>query len=129
MNCKMQQIINIGSLFAKTDLTHKSLPIKTTYKFTKLIQAVDKELEFYKAQINSIVQNHAQLNADGTIVKTTDGNGIVFKEGEQAAASKELAELSGLDIELPDIEFTVDELDGLELTIEEFTYLMPFIKD
>ena len=39
-----------------------------------------------------------------------------------------MTQMNNLDVQIPDIYFTLDELEKLELTLEEMEILLPFIK-
>ena len=54
--------------------------------------------------------------------------GIKIKEGYQSECQKKIQEFNQLDVTIPDVYFTIEELESLNLTLFELEVLEPFIK-
>jgi hypothetical protein len=126
MKIKMFQVFRILDIY--TRVKGLKVPAKVAYKFNKLCIDLDADNKFYNEELNKILQQYANKNEDGSF-KRTEAGGIDIKEDQIEAAQKEIDGLYNLEVDTPDIKFTVDELDGLELSIEEFNVMLPFIKE
>ena len=126
MTIKMYQVFRILNIYK--EIKELKVPAKVAYKFNRLCAGLEGHCKFYDEQVNKIIQEYADREEDGTIKRTLDG-GIQVKEGQTAAAHKELNDLDDLDVEAPEIYFTVEELDGLNLSIADFNYMLPFIEE
>ena len=124
---KLYEILAFRSLYEKIKDT--SLPIKITYKLTKLFHRVQDELNFYQTEQYKILESIALKDDDGSYVYTEDGNGIKIKEGKEKECEEKMNELLNIDVIVDDIYFSLDELESLQLSIEDMNCLMPLIKE
>ena len=108
-------------------LSQKDLPFRLSYKVSKFLDKVEKDSQFYTEKLRNIVQKYALRDENGEII--VEGDNIKIAPFSLAAAEKELADLNDIDIEDPNIFFTLDEFEGLEIKPSELTGLLPFIKE
>ena len=125
MNVKMYQITDFPSLFSK--VKSQKLPFKTAYRLTLLAQEIQKHIDFYQESFRNLLMEYGKKDEQGNIMPTSDGQGVLLAEETMTEAYTKLAELRELDVELPDIKFSVDGFDNVEITAEEMMVLMPFI--
>ena len=71
--------------------------------------------------------NKQILLLKGMFIMLDDG-GVKIKEEYLEECSKKINELNSRQITIPDITFSLDELEPLELTLEELFILEPLIK-
>lgn len=126
MEIKMSEVLVLNNLYDR--IKTQSTSIKTTYKLSKLFKAIQEENEFYTSELNKIIAEYAEHDENGNPV-FLEGGGIKVKEGFAQTTKEKLNELWELNVELPDVQFTLDELDAISLTVEEFNPLLPFIKE
>lgn len=122
--------ITIGQVFKILDI-YKSVkelkaPAKVAYKFNKLCTSLDNDVKFYNEELNKIIQQYGEKEDDGSFKRTQTGD-IKIQSDFIVTAQKEVYALWDLEVDVPDITFTVDELDGLQLSIENFNAMLPFI--
>jgi len=122
--------ITIGQVFKILDI-YKSVkelkaPAKVAYKFNKLCISLDNDVKFYNEELNKIIQQYGEKEDDGSFKRTQTGD-IKIQSNFVVTAQKEVYALWDLEVDVPDITFTVDELDGLQLSIENFNAMLPFI--
>jgi hypothetical protein len=127
MKLKMLNIINFN-IFYEEIKTNK-LPFKMAYKLSNLTKAIETNLQFYQEKIQEILREYGELDENGDLVPTDDGKGVKVKPGTEIACMTEINELQNVEIELPDIKFTIEEFDNIELPLEVFQIIMPFIQD
>lgn len=108
-------------------ISSKKFDINTQYKLIKIHKAIKDEEEIYQEQL--------QINCEPYFEKDELGNPIINEHGGYKIQQEKMAEcyflmtqMNNLDVQIPDIYFTLDELEKLELTLEEMEILLPFIK-
>ncbi len=127
MTIKMHQILEFQLFYDK--IKEKEMSIKTAYKFSKLISRLDTEIKFYQRKFQSILEKYGEKDEKGNFKLTEDKKGVVIKQENLLVCQKEIEELHNLDIEISEVDFTLDELDSLNVTIQEMNIMMPFIKE
>lgn len=127
MQITMNQILNF-TIFYEAVKSQK-LPIKTAYRLTKLAKAIEEEITFYREKIQSIIKEYGEVDENGQPIPTEDGNGVKLRPGTEMECNSAIQELYTMEITLPDITFDIEEFDNVELTTEEFTAILPFIKE
>ena len=111
------------------NISNQKLPIKTTYKFTKLFDKVNEESTFYTTQFKKLLNQYAEIGEDGKQLLTDDGEGFKLKEETLQEGEERFKELLSLEVEVPDIKFTIEELESLSLKVDQLSYLLPFITE
>lgn len=127
MKLKMSQLLNIKSIF--DTIKEKKLPIRTAYKINKLFSPIDNEFSFYQQKFGEIVLEYGKKDENGNFIYAADGASIEIMDGRQVECQAKVEELNSIEIDLPDIKFTLDELDGLNFTLGQLECLMPFIEE
>lgn len=117
-------VLEVAELFQ-----NQKLSIKTAYALTKLFSRANEEYKFYKNKLQEIIEKYAQRDENGEKILLDDGKSISIDKDFTDACSKELDELQNFEIEMPELLFSLDDFNGVNLTIEELQPLMPFIKD
>lgn len=125
MDLTMSQCLDLEALYTK--LQDKALPIPVLYKLSKFFKAVREENQYYRDQIAKLIRDNAEYDADGNI-KVEDGNYIIKDENREEFAKK-ATELMNIKPVLPDITFAAEDFDKADLTLSEFSTLLPIIKE
>lgn len=108
---------------------NKKMPIRTAYKMAKLITKLESDVNFYRTKFSEILDEYCLRDDNGNYVMVDDGLAYKIQEGREQECQSRISELDNLQIELPDIKFTLDELDYLSLTPEEVREIMVFIEE
>lgn len=126
---KMYEVLDLPAFYAK--LKQINLPIKTAYKLNKIFAACDAEVQFYQTQFKDIIESYAEKDIDGNFIYIDDEQKAVkVKEGKESECQQKMNELLNLDVDIKcDSLLTLDELGFLNLSIEEYKPLFPFIKE
>lgn len=112
---------------ALSNLSSKEMPIKTSYKFSKILSSIEKDNEFFVSKMKEIIMKYAEKDEDGTPVQ--EKGSIKIQKEYIEITNKEVSELYDIEFETPDIKFTLDELDSISLTPADLKVLLPFIEE
>ena len=123
---KMYEILDLSNLY--NSIKDIKMPLKTTYKFTRLMRQVESELAFYQTKFSEIVQEYGVME-NGRYKLTPDGQSIVIIPGKENECNTKLQELRNLDITIEGIMFKIEELESLDVSISELACLMSLIED
>ena len=107
----------------------KEMPIRISYKFSKLLIAVETEYNYYMESFRKIAFKYGQRDENGDLIFDDNGN-IKIKLESIDNANKELKELDEVEIqELPKITFTLEELENLSFKPTDVQTMIPFIQE
>lgn len=123
----MNQVVEFQKFYE--NIKNMKFPLKTAYKLNKLITQVNNEISFYQQKFSEIINEFGKRDENGEFIYSQDGSSIEIVEGRQTECQEKVNELQNLEAEIQDIFFTIDELDGLNLTLYEMNCLLPFIKE
>ena len=123
---KMYEVLDLQVLY-NTIATIK-LPLKTTYKFTRLMKRAEEEIAFYQEKFREIVEEYG-VKENGEYKFTPDGQSIMIIEGKETECNAKLLELRNLEVQIDNIKFTIEELEGIDVSIQELSCLMTLIED
>ena len=123
---KMYEVIELHNLY--NSISNIKLPLKTTYKFTRLMKRAEEEISFYQEKFREIVEEYG-VKENGEYKITPDGQSIVIIPGKEAECNAKLFELRNLDVPIGEIKFTIEELEGIDVSISELSCIMSLIED
>ena len=123
---KMHELLELKSLYAS--IANIKLPLKTTYKFTRLMRRVEEEITFYQEKFREIIEEFG-VKENGEYKLTQDGQSVLIIPGREEECTNRLFELRNLDVPIDDIKFSIDELEKIDVSISELNCLMPLITD
>lgn len=126
MKLKLQRVIQIKRVFSP--LIRVKLPSKLAYKIFKFIQAVELEEKFFSEKIREIANEYGQRDTEGKFL-TDEQEQLVIQADKRESFDKAMSELNEVEVEIPDISFTVDELSPIPLSILDMELLKDFIKE
>lgn len=123
---KMFEVLELQNLY--NSISQVKLPLRTTYKFTKLMKRAAEEAEFFKEKFEEIVAEYGQKDGDHYKVMN-DGQSIAIIPGKEAECNQRVLELRNLDVSIEGIKFSIEELENLNVSINELNCLMSLIED
>ena len=126
MKCTVEICMGLKDLIVS--IRDKSFSIKTQYKFLKLAKSLDSELMIINEQKQRLIEKYVQTDKNGEYIVNEDG-GLVIKDNLVQEFQQKLSELDEMEIELPDLTFTLEELEYLKLSLQEIFYLEKFIEN
>ena len=123
---KMFEVLELQNLY--NSIADIKLPLKTTYKFTRLMKRAEEELTFYQEKFREIVEEYG-VKENGQYKLAPDGQSIMIIPGKEAECNSKIAELRNLDVIIDNIKFSIEELEGIDVSISELACLMSLIED
>ncbi len=128
MQISLSQIIKFPSFFQ--EIQSLKLPIKLAFKLSQIKNELNFHIDFYWENLQKISLEYAQLDDEGFPRMTENGQGMLLKPDCVQECSQKIEELGALNIELPDsLKIDISYLEDLELTMQSFEAIMPFIKE
>lgn len=124
---KMYEAVKFQKLY--TEIKDNKMPLRLAYKLNKLFQEVEKSTIFYQDSLNKLIEEYGKKDENGKFIPTETGDGIMIKEEDIEECGKKVQELNELEVVVDSIKFNLEELESLELTISEISFLMPFIEE
>lgn len=125
MICSTERLKELSKIIDK--IKEKTFDINTQYKFIKISRVIREEEELINEQQFLLLKQYAEKNEDGQFIVNKDG-GFKIKEECVEECGLKIIEINNRQITLPDIYFSLDELEPLGLTLGELELLEPFIK-
>lgn len=114
MKVKMNTAIQMKNL--SSSIIDKKMPVKTSYKFMRLLKAIETEAEtFFNAKMKDIIMEYGRKDENGQLVFLENGN-VEIEPGKETECNKKIRELEEIEVEIPDTKFSIDELEMLELS-------------
>ena len=104
----------------------KEFNIQTQYKLLQVLKAVKEEQKILNDQIASLMEQFGERDSNGDLIFIDNGFKLIPEKAKEC--EKKYLELLEMKIQIPDIYFTLDELENLHLTLEQLSYFEPFIK-
>jgi len=123
---KIQKVAQVKGVFSP--LVRTKLSPKIAYKLLKFIKALEFDENFFNSKLREIVNEYAEKDEKGKLRADEKGN-IVVSEDKQEAFKKAIDELNDIEVTTPDIKFTLDELQGLTLSVVDMSIIEDFIKE
>lgn len=117
MLIKRSKVLSYLDLFNKFK-NNNNFNITTKYKILKLKEYFLKESEYDKTLLLELGNNYGEIEEDGT---------IKINKENQEKVQNELNNYYNQDIQVPDLYFTLDELQDVDW--DSLELLMPFIKE
>lgn len=105
----------------------KSFDFQVQYKILKLKKAITEELRETDKFVTELAQKYGKKDEDGNLI-TRENGGIAIEENMREEFVVEANKLDEMELQIPDIYFSEDEMNGLGLTLEEVEIFMEFIK-
>ena len=123
---KMYEVLELQTLY--NSIADTKLPLKTTYKFARLMKRAEEEINFYQEKFGEIVEEYG-VKENGVYKLSPDGQSIVIIPGKEVECNNKLIELRNLEVLIEGIKFTIEELEGIDVSISELSCLMSLIED
>lgn len=101
--------------------------MQLAFKVIKFIKAAETEAEFYNTKYSEILSKYAEKDENGNVSR--GGGGVKLKKDSLKDFATETEKLNSVEVETPDIRFTLEELNKCDLTGGALYALFPFIEE
>lgn len=98
-----------------------------SYKIYKLCRFAEQEEQFYNEKRNAIIEEFAERDENGFIINN-DGMIKIIPDNIDDAQNA-MNELNAINIDVPRIKFTLDELSEIKLSVHDIAALDGFIEE
>ena len=128
MTITMINVLELNGFY--NNIKNKKLPFQIAYKFSKIIRLIQGDVDFFEKEMDKLLNEYGKRDETGQFISTEDNKGIIIQEEYIDKCRKKMNELYHLPITIEgDISFTVEELGFLDMTPQEISILMPFIRE
>lgn len=127
MNLTMQQVIEFHTVYSI--IKDQEMSVKLAYRLNQIEEICEKKSNFYEITMRDIITRYSEKDSDGNPVFLEDNKSVKIKSDSIAECTEKIQELAELEVEVPDISFTLEELGDIKLSLTEVKALMPFIKE
>ena len=122
---KLIRIINAKEIFAPH--FQEKLSPSLSYKIYKLCKFAEQEEGFYNQKMREIIEEYAERDENGGFINI---NGqIKLVEATAQEAKQRVVDLETIDVEAPNIKFTLDELSEIKLSVMDIAAIDGFIEE
>lgn len=119
------QVLEIRNL-----LVNQKLPIRVSYKFTRFFNELEIEAKFFNDTLQKLIEEYGKKDENGNFIYTEDKQGVKIQDDKFQECMDKIEELNKLEVNLTYTpEFTLDELEPLNLEMKYIDLLLPYIKD
>lgn len=120
----IKKLVQVKGVF--TPLIRTKLSPRIAYKIFKLIKAIEFEENFLNEKLKIILKEYAQTDEKGNFVYDEKGN-ICLIKGKEEDCNNAINELNDIEVDKPNFNFTLDELDSLSLSVIDMAIIEDFI--
>lgn len=106
-------------------LIQEKLSPKLSYKLMKFVSKIDIEEDFYNKKVNELVDKYGVRDEENKLIHTDTG--VKIQEDKVSICNLELQEIENVEVDAPDITFTLDELSEIKLSVRDMFFLQDFI--
>lgn len=125
MKVTMGEAFQINEVFQS--FIEQKLAFNLSYKIMKLLTSLENDIKFYNQKVQELLDNYAKKDEEG---KYIENNGsISIQEDKFQEFQKAYQEIQECEIELPNIKFTMEELNNLEISPKEVYALKSIIEE
>lgn len=118
MTLSLAQLKNAEPVLS--NLMKQTLPFSTSFKITKLIEAVAPDLENFEKHRIQLFDKYGELQSDN--------NKVILSENIEAF-TQDLNSLLQVTVEIPEIKFTLTELENVQIAPGDLMFFTPWIAD
>lgn len=107
--------------------TQEKLSPKLSYKLLKFINKIEYEENFYNKKISELIDKYGERDENNQLIHTDTE--VKIQEDKMADCNLELKEIENVEVEPPDMKFTLDELSEVKLSVQDMFLLQDFIEE
>ena len=125
MKININELVQIGNLCEK--FSNRVVSARLAYKLAKLSKAISEDISFYQEKYIEYLEIFGEKDENGNFV-SNKGNVKIISGLEQECKEK-FNELNSIEVEIPNIKFSLDELEQLNMTMKDMLIFELFIEE
>lgn len=114
----------LSNIFSR--ISDTKFDINTQYKLLKIKKAIDEEEEIYQQQLERL-REYCLKDENGNLIRNEDGGYAIDNERAEEC-ERIINEINNIQVQIPDLYFSLDELTPLQLTFSELEAFDQLIK-
>lgn len=123
--------ITLDNLAAAVDFIEKhrtnKMSFKTAYKFNKLVNDNKDDIAFFREKYGGLLREYCEKDEDGKPL--VDDQSVRIQSDKMDEFTKKAVEILSIEVEASNVRFSIEELEGLEVSVDELKPLMVFIEE
>jgi hypothetical protein len=119
---QIETLISTLSTFSEQEM-----PLRLAYKISQVLTSVQQDYEFYLAEMRKIIKNYSEKDELGNPIR--EGDNIKINQAYLSIAEKKIQELYEMEFNLPNIKFSLSELEILSIKPSSLQVLLPLIEE
>ena len=123
---KMYEFLELKGLY--NTISEVKMPLRTTYKFTRLMRYAEEEIAFYQKKFQEIIEEFCEKE-NGEYKISEDGQSIAIIPEKLEECNQRITELRNLEVPIENIKFTIDELEKIDISISNLNCIMSLIEE
>lgn len=124
---QLYQVIAFND-FYKT-ISSTSMNITLAYKLNKIIDSIDKDINFYQVELKKIFEDCVEKNENGQFKMTEDNQNFIIKENKIEEFEQRFNDLTKIEVPFNE-EYKIDMslLENIDITPAQLMQIQDFIK-
>ena len=122
----IRTLLDVKYIFVQ--IAQTKISSKLAYKIMKFYKSIEVEEKFYNSKKTEIINLYSEKDSTGYPVVDDNDNVVIIPDKIQEA-HEAMNELNNINVEIPNIKFTLDELEELKLSVADMYILDAFIEE
>ena len=118
MTITIAQLKNAEPVLSK--LMNQPLQVKTSFRFTKIIESVSKDLENFEKHRMQLFNKYGEQQPD---------NSSTISAGNIELFNQEMTSLLQETVEIPEIKFSLEDLGDIQISPADLMFFTPWLTD
>lgn len=125
MKININELVQIGNLCEK--FSNRVVSARLAYKLAKLSKAISEDINFYQEKYIEYLELFGERDENGDFV-SNKGN-IKIISGLEQECKEKFNELNSIEVEIPNIKFSLEELEQLNMTMKDMLVFDLFVDE
>lgn len=125
MKININELVQIGNLCEK--FSNRVVSARLAYKLAKLSKAISEDINFYQEKYIEYLEKFGERDENGDFI-SNKGN-IKIISGLEQECKEKFNELNSIEVEIPNIKFSLEELEQLNMTMKDMLVFDLFVDE
>lgn len=126
MTFAISALLNFPTFYER--IRKEKISIQVAYKLSRLKKEIDFQINFYQENMRKIVEEYAQKDESGEMIRTSDGESILLIPEKISECTQKIQELADFKVEISNPHLTLEDFDNLTLELEYLEPIFPFLE-